>query len=80
MVQLVLLLMVQKVLDNNVFLTDYSDHSIKQITMDGIVTNYMYSDEWINPFGIALHHGVMYFSDVDGHCIYKIWNELWNTG
>ena len=66
--------------NDNIFVTDYDDHSIKQITMDGIVTNYMHSNEWKNPFGIVLHHGVMYFSDFNGHCIYKIWKELWNTG
>ena len=65
--------------NDNIFVTDYGDHSIKQITMDGIVTNYMDLNKW-NPFGIVLHHGVMYFSDYPGHCIYKIWNELWNTG
>ena len=66
--------------NDNIFVTDYGDGSIKQITMDGIVTNYMQSNEWNGPFGIALHHGVMCFSDIEGHCIYKIWNELWNTG
>jgi len=65
--------------NDNIFVADYDDHSIKQITMDGIVTNYIQSSEWNNPFGIVLHQGVMYFSDYNGHCIYKIWNELWNT-
>ena len=32
--------------NDNIFVTDFNDHSIKQITMDGIVTNYMHSNEW----------------------------------
>jgi hypothetical protein len=48
---------------DNIFVTDYDDHSIKQITMNGTVTNYIYSNEWKSLLGIALHYRVMYFSD-----------------
>ena len=66
--------------NDNIFVTGCVDHSIKQITMNGIITNYIHSNEWVGLFGIVLHHGVMYFSDFRGHCIYKIWKESWNTG
>ena len=66
--------------NDNIFVTGCVDHSIKQITMDGIVTIYEQSNEWNGPYGIVLHHGVMYFSDLNGNCIYKIWKGLWNTG